>query len=140
MNITKAANVKPSNRQLKWQAVEFYGFIHFGINTMTNNEWGKGNEELSEFNPVSLDAAQWIKSLKAAGMKGAILTCKHHDGFCLWPSKYTNHSVTSTPWKNRKGDIVKEFVEACKAIDMKFGFLFITLGYDGKCIWNGKRI
>lgn len=122
MNINIAANVKPSSRQLKWQALEFYGFIHFGINTITNSEWGKGHEDLSEFNPENLDARQWIKSLKAAGMKGAILTCKHHDGFCLWPSKYTDQSITSTPWKNGQGDIVKEFANACKEYDMKFGF------------------
>lgn len=122
MNIKMAASVRPSARQLKWQALEFYGFIHFGINTMTNNEWGQGHEDLSEFNPENLDARQWIRPLKAAGMKGAILTCKHHDGFCLWPSKYTTHTVASTPWKNGQGDVVKEFVEACKEFDMKFGF------------------
>lgn len=117
-----AANVKPSSRQLKWQELEFYGFIHFGINTINNNEWGQGNEDLSVFNPEKLDTRQWIKTLKSAGMKGAILTCKHHDGFCLWPSKVTDHSVALTPWKDGQGDVVKEFAEACNELDMKFGF------------------
>lgn len=83
MTIHIAANVKPRSHQLKWQGLEFYGFIHFGINTMTNSEWGKGHEDLSGFNPESLDTKEWINPLKSAGMKGAILTCKHHDDCCL---------------------------------------------------------
>ena len=122
MDLDIAVNVLPTKRQLNWQELEFYGFIHFGINTMTNSEWGKGHEDLSLFNPKNLDCKQWIKALKDAGMKGTILTCKHHDGFCLWPSHHTKHSVAHSPWKNGQGDLVKEFVEACRFYDMKFGF------------------
>ncbi|OFK58130.1 hypothetical protein HMPREF2811_01060 [Globicatella sp. HMSC072A10] len=113
--------VVPTERQLKWQQLEFIGFIHFGINTFYNAEWGQGNEDISCFNPKRLDAEQWVRTLKAAEMKGVILTCKHHDGFCLWPSQYTSHTIANTPYKDGKGDIVKEVAAACKKYDMKFG-------------------
>ncbi|MGX7078243.1 alpha-L-fucosidase [Globicatella sanguinis] len=119
--INEAIKVVPSKRQLNWQQLEFIGFIHFGINTFNDAEWGTGNEDISIFNPSELDAEQWVKALQSAGMKGLILTCKHHDGFCLWPSQYTNHTVSNTPYKNGKGDIVKEVSEACKKYGMKFG-------------------
>lgn len=120
-NIKAAAMVKPSERQLKWQRMEFYGFVHFTVNTYTDLEWGLGDEDPAIFNPAEFDAEQWVEACTSAGMKGLILTCKHHDGFCLWPSKYTEHSVKSSPWKDGKGDIVKEVSEACRKADMKFG-------------------
>ncbi|NLJ17907.1 alpha-L-fucosidase [Globicatella sulfidifaciens] len=119
--IEDVIKVVPTERQLKWQQLEFIGFIHFGINTFYNAEWGQGNEDISCFNPKRLDAEQWVRALKAAEMKGVILTCKHHDGFCLWPSQYTSHNIANTPYKDGKGDIVKEVADACIKYDMKFG-------------------
>lgn len=121
MNIEQIFNITPSRRQYEWQRLEFYGFIHFGINTMTNREWGLGHEDLSLFNPEKLDAAEWAKVFKTAGMKAMILTCKHHDGFCLWPSRYSQHTVAQTPWKNGRGDLVKDLAEACHQQGLKFG-------------------
>lgn len=91
--IKRAAAVVPSERQLKWHELEFYAFIHFGMNTFTNSEWGNGNDDPVLFNPEKLNANQWAAAVRAAGMKAIILTCKHHDGFCLWPSEYTDYSV-----------------------------------------------
>ncbi len=116
-----AASIVPSERQLKWQELEFYAFFHFGINTFTNSEWGNGNEDPELFNPEKLDCRQWVKVCQLAGMKGIILTCKHHDGFCLWPSAYTDHSVRSSKWKDGKGDVVAECAKACEEFGMKFG-------------------
>lgn len=111
----------PAERQLAWHEMEFYAFAHFNMNTFTNMEWGYGNEKPEQFYPIELDCRQWAKVCKEAGMKGIILTAKHHDGFCLWPSEYTEHSVKNSPWKNGKGDVLKELRVACDEFGLKMG-------------------
>lgn len=117
--LKEAAAVKPSARQIAWYDMEFYAFIHFGVNTFTGREWGLGNEPEEIFNPEKLNCDQWVDAIKSAGMKGMVLTAKHHDGFCLWPSAYTEHSVKNSPFK---GDVVREAADACRRGGIKFGF------------------
>lgn len=120
--LKNAASVVPSKRQLDWFETEFYGFVHFGVNTFTDKEWGDGTESPSIFNPEKFDAEKIVEIFKDAGMKGLVITAKHHDGFCLWPSKFTEHSIKNSPYKNGKGDIVGELAAACKKANFKFGF------------------
>ncbi|MDL2322998.1 alpha-L-fucosidase [Bacteroidales bacterium OttesenSCG-928-A17] len=111
----------PKESQMNWQKMEYYMFVHFGPNTFTDVEWGDGKEDPKVFNPTALDCRQWAETAKNAGMKGIIITAKHHDGFCLWPSEYSTHTVRESLWKDGKGDVLKELLEACREYDIKFG-------------------
>jgi alpha-L-fucosidase len=112
---------RPSPAQLEWQRDELAMFLHFGVNTFTDREWGDGHEDPAIFNPTQLDARQWAHSARDAGFRTLILTAKHHDGFCLWPTKTTNHSVAQSPWRSGQGDVVREMVDACRAEGLKAG-------------------
>ncbi len=111
----------PTQQQMKWQEKEFYLFMHFGPNTFTDKEWGDGKEDPNVFNPTDLDCVQWARIAKKAGAKGIIITAKHHDGFCLWPSKFSTHTVRESKWRNGKGDVIKELAAACKQEGIEMG-------------------
>ena len=116
-----AARPLPTPAQLQWQRDELALFLHFGVNTFTDREWGDGTEDPAIFEPTALDARQWARAAKAAGARGMILTAKHHDGFCLWPTATTTHSVASSPWRGGTGDVVREFTDACRAEGLRAG-------------------
>ena len=117
----KPFGATPTYRQLEHFKIAKKAFFHFGVNTFSNNEWGDGKEKAALFNPTDLNVRGWIRDIKAAGFKLAIITAKHHDGFCLWPSAYTEHSVKNSPYKNGKGDIIREFTDACHEFGIKVG-------------------
>ena len=119
--IKKAVSIKPHQRQYEWQKNEFTAFIHFGVNTFTGKEWGTGFEDPKIFNPINLDTDQWCEAIKSAGMKMVVFTAKHHDGFCLWQTRYTDHSVRSSEWLNGKGDVLKDLAKSCEKYDLKLG-------------------
>jgi alpha-L-fucosidase len=123
----------PTKNQIAWQDMELGFFVHFGINTFCDQEWGDGTDSLIKFNPISLDARQWVKLAKEAGFKYFVLTAKHHDGFCLWPTKTTDYSVKSSPWKNGEGDVVLECAKACQEEDMPFGVYISPWDRHEKC-------
>jgi alpha-L-fucosidase len=116
-----AGRPRPSQAQLEWQRDELALFLHFGVNTFTDREWGDGREDPSIFAPARLDAGQWARSARAGGFRAMVLTAKHHDGFCLWPTKTTTHSVARSPWRGGRGDVVRQFVDACKAEGLRAG-------------------
>ena len=131
--VEMASRLVPTAQQLEWQQMEFTAFLHFGINTFTGREWGDGTESPELFNPSELNCEQWVKALKDGGFKMALITAKHHDGFCLWPTATTEYSVKNSPWKNGKGDVVRELRDACEKYGMKFGVYLSPWDRNAEC-------
>jgi hypothetical protein len=139
MKIEIASRVVPCDRQLRWQDRELTAFLHFGMNTFTDREWGDGKESPEQFNPYALDTDQWVKTLKDAGFKMVILTAKHHDGFCLWPTATTDHSVASSPWRGGKGDVMAELRRSCDKYGMKLGVYLSPWDRNAPCYGDSPR-
>ena len=131
--IDMVSRLVPTPQQLEWQQMEFTAFLHFGMNTFTGNEWGHGTDSPELFNPSELDCEQWVKALKDGGFKMALITAKHHDGFCLWPTATTEYSVKNSPWKDGKGDVVRELRDACEKYGMKFGVYLSPWDRNAEC-------
>ena len=121
VSVPQPYGVLPSARQMSWNGMEIYSFLHFTINTFSDKEWGYGDENPALFNPTAFDADAIVSTLKDSGSKGVILTCKHHDGFCLWPTEQTSYSVKSSPWKDGKGDVVGDVARAARKYGLRFG-------------------
>lgn len=137
--IKKYVSIVPTKAQLTLQEMKFYAFFHYGINTFTGREWGTGNESPAIFNPKKQDTDQWCKAVRDAGMKGVILTAKHHDGFCLWQTKTTEHSVKNSPYKNGRGDVVREVAESAEKYGLKFGVYLSPWDRNSKSYGKGAE-